>query len=143
MSLRDYVEIGFLAQRVAGSVAGILGVVGLLLGAVGIYGVTAYAVNQRTHEIGIRKALGAQSREMMRLVVHQGMFAPLFGIVIGVLAALALTRFLTAFLLGVSPLDPVTFGGVLVALVGVAFLANYIPARRAARVDPMIALRRD
>jgi len=143
IALREYVEIGFLPQRIAGSVAGILGVVGLLLGAVGIYGVTAYAVSQRVREIGLRKALGAERNEMVRMVVRQGMFAPLIGMVIGLLLALAASRLLGAFLMGISPLDPVTFGGVLALLATVAFLANYLPARRAASVDPMIALRHD
>lgn len=143
IGLRDYVEVGFLPQRIAGSVAGILGIVGLLLGAVGIYGVTAYAVSQRVREIGLRKALGAERAEVVRMVVRQGMFAPLVGLAVGLLLSLAASRLLGAFLIGVSPLDPVTFGGVLVVLAAVTLLANYLPARRAARVDPMIALRHD
>jgi predicted permease len=141
--LREYVEIGFLPQRVAGSVAGILGIVGLLLGAVGIYGVTAYAVNQRLHEIGIRKALGAPRRQVMRLVVRQGMLAPLLGMALGVGLALPLTRLLAAFLMGISPLDPITFIGVVALLAAVAFLANWLPARRAANVDPLVSLRHE
>jgi ABC-type antimicrobial peptide transport system permease subunit len=140
IGLREYVEIGFLPQRVAGSVAGILGVVGLLLGAVGIYGVTAYAVSQRVREIGLRKALGAERGAVVRMVVLQGMLAPVVGMVVGLALALAASRLLGAFLMGVSPLDPITFGGVFGLLAAVTLLANYLPARRAAAVDPMRAL---
>jgi hypothetical protein len=140
IGLREYVEVGFLPQRVAGTVAGILGVVGLLLGAVGIYGVTAYAVSQRVHEIGLRKALGAERTEVVRMVVRQGMLAPLVGMGVGLILALAVTRLLGAFLMGISPLDPITFAGVLTLLAAVTLLANYLPARRAAAVDPMTAL---
>ncbi|MGD8327937.1 MAG: ABC transporter permease [Acidobacteriota bacterium] len=140
VGLRDYVEIAYLPQRIAGTVAGVLGLVGLLLGAVGIYGVTAYAVSQRVREIGLRKALGAQRDEMVRMVVRQGMVAPLVGMAVGLAMALAVSRLLSAFLLGVSPLDPITFAGVFTVLVTVTLLANYLPARRAASVDPMTAL---
>jgi len=143
IALREYVEIGFLPQRIAGSVAGILGVVGLLLGAVGIYGVTAYTVNQRLHEIGIRKALGAPRGQVLRLVVRQGMLAPLLGMAAGVSLALPLTRLLAAFLMGISPVDPITFAGVLALLAVVAFLANWLPARRAASTDPLVCLRHE
>ncbi len=142
VSLAEYVEIGFLPQRVAGTVAGILGAVGLLLGTVGIYGVTAYAVGQRVREIGIRKALGARGDMVVRMVVRQGMRAPAVGIAAGLLLALAASRVLGTLLIGVRPGDPLTFLGVVGILAGVALLANYVPARRAARVDPMIALRR-
>jgi ABC-type antimicrobial peptide transport system permease subunit len=124
-------------------VAGILGVIGLLLGAVGIYGVTAYTVNQRLHEIGIRKALGAPRGQVLRLVVRQGMLAPLLGMAAGVSLALPLTRLLAAFLMGISPVDPITFAGVLALLAAVAFLANWLPARRAASVDPLVCLRHE
>jgi predicted permease len=140
VGLRDYVEIAYLPQRIAGTVAGVLGLVGLLLGAVGIYGVTAYAVSQRVREIGLRKALGAQREEMVRMVVRQGMVAPLVGMAVGLALALAVSRLLSAFLLGISPVDPITFAGVLTLLIAVTLLANYLPARRAASVDPMTAL---
>lgn len=143
IGLAEYVQVSFLPQRVAGSVAGLLGLFGLLLGAVGIYGVTAYAVSQRGREVGLRKALGAERREVMRMVVRQGMLAPLFGMGVGLLLALAASRLLGALLLGISPLDPVTYVGVAVVFLAVAFLANYLPARRAASVDPMIALRHE
>jgi len=140
IGLREYVEVGFLPQRIAGTVAGLLGVVGLILGAVGIYGVTAYAVSQRVREIGLRKALGAEHGALLRMVVRQGMVAPLVGMAVGLVLALAVSRVIGALLLGVSPLDPITFGGVLVVLGVVTVLANYLPARKAASVDPMIAL---
>jgi putative ABC transport system permease protein len=113
----------------------------LILSAIGIYGVIAYSVVRRVHEMGIRIALGAQRRDVMRLVISQGMLHLAVGMVIGTLGALAMTRTLASFLYGVRPTDPVTFVAVVVILAGVAFLACYIPARRATRVDPMIALR--
>jgi putative ABC transport system permease protein len=113
----------------------------LILSAIGIYGVIAYSVVRRVHEMGIRIALGAQRRTVMRVVISQGMLLLAVGTVIGTLGALAMTRTLASFFYGVRPTDPVTFVAVVVILAGVAFLACYIPARRATRVDPMIALR--
>jgi predicted permease len=120
---------------------GIAGAMALIIGAVGLYGVIAYSVSQRTREIGIRVALGAERRHVIRLVLSEGMAVILAGLAIGLAASLLLTRFLASLLFGVSPTDALTFASVAVLLGAVALLACYVPARRAMRVDPMLALR--
>jgi predicted permease len=119
------------------------GVLALALASVGMYGVISYSVMQRTQEIGIRMALGAEGRNVFRMVLSQGARLAGLGIAIGLLAALALTRVMASFLFGVQPTDPLTFAIVSMLLVGTALLACYLPARRATRVDPMIALRHE
>ena len=130
-----------LPQRVASIVTTVLGFVGLLLAAVGLYGIVAYLVGQRTREIGVRVALGADRRDVLRLVVGEGMRPVAVGMAVGLLLALGATRLLTSFLLGVSPLDALTFVGGAAVLTAVALTASYLPARRAAATDPVRALR--
>jgi predicted permease len=122
-------------------VLGVFALVALLLTAVGIYGVIAYGVAQRRHEIGIRMALGAQRGNVLGLVLGQGTRLILIGVGIGVVAALALTRSMRSLLYGISATDPITFGSVILILAAVAFLATFVPARQATQVSPIIALR--
>ena len=116
---------------------------GVVLAALGIYGVLSFNVAQRTHEVGVRMALGARAPDVVRLVVGQGLVMVLAGLGLGVALALALTRTLRGVLFGVTPNDPFTMVAVAILLLGVALVASYLPARRAARVDPMIALRNE
>jgi predicted permease len=122
---------------------GVFALVGLALACVGLYGVMSYTVTQRTREIGIRMALGAGKSEVLKLVINQGIKLVLIGVAIGLAGALGLTRFLSGMLYGVKPGDPLTLVAVSALLMAVALLASYIPARQAAKVDPMAALKQD
>jgi predicted permease len=139
LELRE--QLSSFPQRVAGTFVGAFGLLALVLAAVGIYGVTAYTTRQRTHEIGIRVALGASKQDVMRMVLGQGLKLTVIGVILGLVLAFASTRFLTTLLLGVTSTDALTFSSVAILLCAVALLACFIPARRAMRVDPLVALR--
>jgi|TARA_B100002003_G_scaffold239220_1_gene258344 putative ABC transport system permease protein len=128
-------------ERFSAILLGIFATVALALAVIGIYGVMAYSVEQRTHEMGIRMALGAEATDVRRLVVRQGMRLALVGMAAGVLASFAATRAIGSLLFGVSATDPMTFALTPLLLACAAFVATYIPARRATRVDPLLALR--
>jgi predicted permease len=141
VSAQEHMAFSLLPQRVASAVAGALGAIGLALSAVGIAGLVAYSVSRRTREIGLRMALGARTGDVLRLEMRRGIRPAVAGLALGTAAALASARLLSALLFGVDPIDPLTFASVLVVLAGTTLVASYFPARRAARVDPMTALR--
>jgi putative ABC transport system permease protein len=139
--LEDYVGLSVQGRRFALILIGAFAWIAVALSIVGIYGVTAYSVSQRTREIGIRAALGAQRAELFGLLLRQGMLWVLFGVVVGVLASVAFTRFLASLLFDVQPTDPFTFATVVLLLLAAAAAACFFPARRAMCVDPAVALR--
>jgi hypothetical protein len=140
-TLDDSVAFGLAPQRVAASVAGSLGVVGLMLTGIGIYGVTAYAVTRRTREIGIRIALGAQRADITRMVLREGLLLTVIGSAMGLIVAAVMSRVLAGFLFGIPPIDPITFAGATVLFAAISLAACYVPVRRATHVDPTQALR--
>jgi putative ABC transport system permease protein len=129
------------SARTGAVVLGVFGLLGLVLAAIGIYGVMSYSVSRRTREIGLRMALGAETRDVIKLIVKQGLGLTLIGAAIGLMLAVAVTRLLASLLYGVTATDPMTFAAVVLFVISVAVLACYLPARRATRVDPMTALR--
>ncbi|HEX5835670.1 MAG TPA: FtsX-like permease family protein, partial [Pyrinomonadaceae bacterium] len=143
-------DVKTLGQRVSDATAvsrsltvlfGAFALLALVLGSVGIYGIVSYAVTQRTQEIGIRVALGAQARDILQMVLKHGLVLVLSGVVLGIGGALALTRFLATLLFGITPTDTLTFVVVSAIFFLVAMIASFIPARRAVKVDPLVALR--
>jgi predicted permease len=140
-TLEERTAISLLLPRTGAAFFGLFGLLGLVLASVGLYGVIAYTASQRTHEIGIRMALGVRPRQILELIIRQGLTLAAFGVVIGLGGAFAATRVLSVMLYGVSARDPLTFAGISLVLILIAILACYIPARRAMSVDPMVALR--
>ena len=142
-TMENYVSDSVAQRRFTGILCGTFAAVGLLLAVVGLYGVMSYLVAQRTHEIGVRVAVGAERRDILGMVLNHGMRLCLIGIVIGTIEALALSRVLTNQLFGVSATDVRTYILVILTLAAVAAAACYFPARRATRIDPMVALRHE
>jgi predicted permease len=142
-TMEQWLSESLARRRFAMLMLGLFAVVAMLLAGIGIYGVMSYTVAQRTREIGIRVALGAQTRDVLRLVVRQGMSLTGIGVGIGLVVAIAATRVMASLLFGVGATDPITFVAIALLLAIVALLACYLPARRATKVDPMIALRHE
>ena len=140
-TLEEVISDSVAPRRLSAVLLGLFAAVALMLSAVGIYGVLSYLVTQRKHEIGVRMALGADRNDVLKLIVGHGLRLTLLGAVIGVFVSLVLTRFLESMLFGVGQTDPATFVVVFLLLVGVSLLACFLPAHRAAKVDPMVALR--
>jgi putative ABC transport system permease protein len=141
MTLADNIEISLFPARLGAVLLGVFGALALLIASIGVYGVMSFGVSERTREMGIRMALGAQRRDVLRLVILQGMKVTAIGVVVGAGLALMSTRVLSSYLYDVSTTDPIIFAGITLILIGVALLACYVPARRATKVDPLEALR--
>jgi putative ABC transport system permease protein len=142
-TLRERVSIQFWPARMFAGLTITLGCLGLLLAAIGLYGVMSYTVAQRTREIGIRMALGAREGDLLKMVIKQGMRLTLAGVAFGLAMAMAMARLIASLLYGVTATDPVTFAGVTIFLMSVALLACYLPARRATKTDPIASLRHE
>jgi predicted permease len=143
MTLESATSISLLPVKVAATVAGTLGVLALILGAIGLYGVMSYLVRQRTREIGIRMALGAERGTVVGLVTRHGMRWTVVGLAFGLAVSLGVAKAMAGFLFGVGPADPIAFIGIALLLIATAYIASYIPARRASRIDPLLALREE
>jgi putative ABC transport system permease protein len=143
MTMKDHLADALIAERFSVVLMGSLAVLGLTLAALGLYGVMAYSVNQRTAELGLRMALGARPGDLFKLVTAESVKLIVAGLGLGLAGALAITQFLSGTLYEVSPTDPATFAVISITLAAVALAACYLPARRATKVDPMVALRRE
>ncbi|HEY2164825.1 MAG TPA: FtsX-like permease family protein, partial [Gemmatimonadaceae bacterium] len=141
MSMDASITRSYWQQALYGKLFGVFAAIAVVLAAIGVYGVISYAVSQRTQEIGVRVALGAQRGDVVRLIVGHGAMLGGLGVLIGLAGGLGVTRFLRTLLYGVSPFDPLSFVGVALLLTAIALVASYVPARRAAKVDPVEALR--
>jgi len=140
-TMQQVLSDSLMLRRVSMLMLTVFALLALTLATVGIYGLTAYSVSRRTHEIGLRVALGANQTQILRLVVVRGLLTSLVGAAIGLAAALQLTRALSGMLYGVTATDPLVFAGVPLLLVAVSIVASYLPARKATRIDPLVALR--
>lgn len=140
-TLESYVSNAMSQTRFLLALIGAFAVLALGLASLGLYGVISYSAKQRTREMGVRVAFGASERDVMRLILGQGMVMTLAGIGLGLAGAIAVTRVVSSFLVGVSARDPITFAGVPALLLAIAIVASFVPARRASRVDPNVALR--
>jgi ABC-type antimicrobial peptide transport system permease subunit len=134
---------GFFFFRFGAQITAVMGFLGLVLAVVGIYSVVSYAAAQRTQEIGIRIAMGATTRDILKMVLRQGLSVVGIGLALGFVVALAGTRLLSGLVMGIKPTDPITFAVVLLLLTAIALFACWIPARRATRIDPLVALRHE
>ena len=143
VTMNERLSDSFAPRRFQMLLFGAFAALALAIAAVGIYGVVSYVVSRRTHEIGIRMALGATPRDALKMVIRQGMLLALIGVGLGLAGALALTRVMKGLLFNMSATDPATFVGVALLLVAVALIASYIPARRATKVDPLQSLRQE
>jgi ABC-type antimicrobial peptide transport system permease subunit len=142
-TMADAIAFTLLPQRIASRLLSVAGGLGLLLAAVGLYGVLSFLVTQRTREVGVRMALGAEAGQVVRMVVRRGLALAAVGAIVGIVVAALVTRFLQSLLFGVSAIDPVVFALMTTATLTIAGLASWIPARRASGVDPMVALRHE
>jgi putative ABC transport system permease protein len=142
-TLTDSVSASLSQRRFSLEVIGLFALTALLLASIGVYGVISYLVSERTREIGIRLALGAQKSNILRVILRQGLQLALAGAIVGLLCAVVVSRFMASLLYGVKPTDPLSFASVAALFIGVALLACYLPARRAMKIDPMVALRHE